>query len=81
VVPISRYLIRVHGQLSEAFAESFPDLEPSDEPAQTVLVGELPDQAALTAVLERLDMYGVEVREVVRVPDSPAARGAKAQGT
>jgi hypothetical protein len=68
---MSRYLIRVNGHLSDELSASLRGLDAQHQPAQTILVGELADQAALTGILDRLDLLGVEIHEVLLVPDCP----------
>jgi len=68
---VTHYVIRVTGALSEELLTAFPDLLVNREPVQTVLHGELPDQAALTGVLDHLDELGVQILEVVQVPHRP----------
>ena len=71
---MSRYLIRVNGHLSDELSASLRGLDAQHQPAQTILVGELADQAALTGILDRLDLLGVEIHEVLLVPDSAPVR-------
>ena len=54
---MTHYVIRVAGQLSDDLLTAFPHL--------------LPDQAALTGVLNHLDELGVEIVEVLMVPPLP----------
>jgi hypothetical protein len=67
------YLIRVNGRLSSGLLAAFPTLRAHVEPGTTTLIGHLPDQGALTGVLNHLDELGVEIVEVIRLPaeDSP----------
>jgi hypothetical protein len=67
------YVIRVSGRLSEDLLTAFPSLDATTQPVQTLLFGSLPDQAALTGVLDRLDGMGVEMLEVAQVPTPRAA--------
>jgi hypothetical protein len=60
------YEIRVRGQIP---AEQLPEFENMTcllEPAQTVLSGEVVDQAALQGMLARLQALGLELVEVRR---------------
>ena len=67
---MTAYLIRVAGRLSAGLLDAFPTMHAQVEPVQTTLVGSLPDQAALTGVLNHLDELGVEIVEVVLMPDA-----------
>lgn len=66
---MASYLIRVTGRLSARLLDTFPTLAASVGPVHTTLLGPLPDQGALTGVLNHLDELGVEIVEVVRLPD------------
>ena len=58
------YEIRVRGLLGETKLGEFPDLHTKPEGAETVLAGELPDQAALFGVLAQVGALGLELLEV-----------------
>lgn len=63
-----RYEIRVAGAMSEAGArEAFPELKARVVPAQTVLCGQVTDEAHLYGVLARLHELGLSVTELRRV--------------
>ena len=49
------YQVRVRGRLSETILVAFPDLRVLMLGPETVLAGELPDQAALFGVLNRIE--------------------------
>ena len=57
----ARYEIRVRGTLSERLLGAFPGLTAKMKGGVTVLIGWLPDQAALYGVLERLESLGLEL--------------------
>ena len=61
-----RYEIRIRGELSETVLGAFPDLHIEPVHAETVLVGALPDQAALHAVLAQVEALGLELIELRR---------------
>jgi hypothetical protein len=63
------YQVRVRGQLSETLLVAFPDLRAQVRGSETVLAGELPDQAALFGVLNRIETLGLELLEVLRTQD------------
>ena len=60
------YQVRVRGRLSETILVAFPDLRVLMLGPETVLAGELPDQAALFSVLNRIEELGLELLEVLR---------------
>jgi hypothetical protein len=62
----SRYEIYVGGLLSERLLSAFPELHARGLGRVTVLVGELPDQAALHGVLSRIESLGLELLELRR---------------
>ena len=62
----ARYEIRVRGHLSETLLGAFPGLRGEAQGAETVLSGELPDQAALYGVLAHIEALGLELLEVRR---------------
>ena len=63
------YQVRVRGRLSETMLVAFPDLRAQLLGAETVLAGELVDQAALFGVLYRIEALGLELLEVVPTKD------------
>lgn len=63
----SSYEIRITGIVPPEALLDFEELTASVEPVETVLHGQLPDQAALHGLLARLEMLGVQVVEVRRL--------------
>jgi hypothetical protein len=61
-----RYKIYVRGQLGETALGAFPELRAQAQGAETVLAGELLDQAALFGVLTQIEALGLELLEVRR---------------
>ena len=61
--------IHVRGTLAEETLEDFEYLSARVVPAETVLTGVVPDQAALYGVLNRLQALGLELVEVRRLVD------------
>jgi hypothetical protein len=61
------YEIRVAGTLPSEVLLDFEWLRAAPAPVETVLHGPLPDQAALTAFLARLEEFGVDVIEIRRL--------------
>lgn len=70
---VIHYVIRVVGRLSDDMLTAFPMMVAEGAPPQTMLHGQLPDQAALSGVLDYLDELGIEILEVSRVPELPAS--------
>jgi hypothetical protein len=62
----SRYEIHISGLLGERLLTAFPELHAQSLDSVTVLVGDLPDQAALHGVLSRIESLGLELLEVRR---------------
>ncbi len=61
--------IRVSGLVPDADLQEFEDMTVTVEPAETVLRGQLPDQAALYGMLHRIQLLGVSLIELRRLPD------------
>lgn len=66
-VPSSYYEIRVSGVLPPETLLDFERLTASVEPVETVVHGQIRDQAALHTLLARLEAYGVEILEIRRL--------------
>jgi hypothetical protein len=58
------YEITIRGRLSDTLVEAFDGLTAAPAGADTVLVGNHVDQAALFGVLERIESLGLELLEV-----------------
>ena len=67
----SRYRIVLRGRLSERFESAFEGMALEPGPNQTVLVGDVRDQAHLYGLLDRLREFGIELLAVepVGAPD------------
>jgi hypothetical protein len=63
---LARYQISIRGTLSDRLLAAFPGLRPRTERGETVLEGDLPDQAALHGVLATIEALGLELLEVRR---------------
>jgi hypothetical protein len=76
---VTSYEIRVRGRVTDALLPLFEDCSARVEPVDTVLQADLPDQAALHGVLDRIASLGLELVEVRRghvasaAPHPPAA--------
>jgi hypothetical protein len=62
----THYRITVAGRLSETLESAFEGLSATPSAAGTVLRGDIADQAALFAVLERIESLGLELLAVSR---------------
>ena len=62
------YEITVRGRMSPALASGFDGFHTTPSGPNTVLHGELVDQAALYGVLERVESLGLELIDVHRRP-------------
>jgi hypothetical protein len=62
-----RYEFRVRGRLGQGLLASFEGFEAEVEPVETILRGDVVDQAALHGVLEQIQSLGLELVEVRRV--------------
>ena len=60
----SRYRIILRGRLSERFESAFDGMALETGPNQTVLVGDVRDQAQLYGLLDRLRDFGIELLAV-----------------
>jgi hypothetical protein len=69
----TRYRIVLRGCLSERFASAFDGMTLEPGPDQTVLVGDVRDQAHLYGLLDRLRDFGIEL--VAVQPADPADAG------
>jgi hypothetical protein len=67
-----RYEIRIKGRVSEETAFAFDGLSVDVRPVETVLHGDISDQAALHGLLDRVADLGLELIEVRRLPDAPS---------
>ena len=67
--PANTYEFRVRGQLGETILAAFPALEADYRHGDTLLTGDLPDQAALHGVLAEIEALGLELLELRRTSD------------
>jgi hypothetical protein len=68
-VPDSSYEFRIKGRLSDSVTDAFQDFTTSVKPAETIVRGDLRDQAELHGVLERIRSLGLELIEVRRLDE------------
>ena len=64
-----RYEIRVDGHVSETLAEAFPELDHVVMSGQTVLYGQIIDEAHLYGLLARCQSLGLRVVEMRQLPE------------
>ena len=67
-----RYEFRVAGLLSERTRGAFPDMTVVDAPPETVIVGDVLDDAHLYGVLGLLQDLGLRLTALRQVPDPSA---------
>ncbi len=70
----SRYRIVMRGRLSERFESAFDGMALEPGPNQTVLVGDVRDQAHLYGLLDRLREFGIELLAVEPAGASDVSR-------
>ena len=66
---MTKMLIRVDAELTDELSAAFPHLTTRTHRPQTTLTGELADQEELQGVLNLLNSLGINVIEVVTIPD------------
>jgi hypothetical protein len=64
------YQIRVRGVLGEVLLAAFPSMRARTDEDETVLTGQVADQAALYGVLTEMEALGLELLELRRMRDS-----------
>jgi hypothetical protein len=73
----SRYRIVLRGRLSERFESAFEGMALEPGSNQTVLIGEVRDQAHLYGLLDRLRDFGIELVAVEQESAGTADHGAE----
>lgn len=63
------YEIRVDGHMSETLSKAFPELDHVMMSGQTVLFGQVVDEAHLYGLLARCQSLGLRVVEMRQVPE------------
>jgi hypothetical protein len=67
----ARYAFRVRGPTSDAVMTALQEgLEAEVDPTSTAVHGWLPDQAAVSGMLARIRLLGLELIELRRLPQS-----------
>jgi hypothetical protein len=67
---VPRYEIHIRGKVGPVLLDAFQSMSSVIEPAETVLVGSIPDQAALQALLLQIQSLGLVLKEVRRMPEA-----------
>jgi hypothetical protein len=67
-VVAASYEIRIRGRVGESLLASFDDMDAAFRPDETVLRGTITDQAQLHGLLERIQLLGLELIEIRRMP-------------
>lgn len=68
-MPPTRYELRIRGRLSPEISAEFEEFAVSDAPAETVMCGDIVDDAHLHGVLARLQALGLRVTSLRTIPD------------
>jgi hypothetical protein len=69
-MPVTGYEIRIRGRLSDSVVGAFEDFTAAVRPAETVMRGDVRDQAELHGMLDRLQALGLELIGVRRVSET-----------
>jgi hypothetical protein len=69
VTTMTRMMIRVDAEISDELSSAFPHLTARSQRATTTLTGDVTDQQELQGVLNLLSSLGINVVEVVTIPE------------
>jgi len=69
LMPSTRYELRIKGRLSPDIREDFDDFELTEAPVETVMLGDVLDEAHLHGVLARLQALGLQVLSLRSLPE------------
>jgi hypothetical protein len=69
VKTMARMLIRVDAELTDELSHAFPHLTARSHRASTTLTGDVVDQQELQGVLNLLSSLGIDVIEVLTIPE------------
>jgi hypothetical protein len=73
----TRYEIRIKGRVSDTVLAAFDGMHAEVLPVETVLYGDVVDRAALHGLIDRVQSLGLELVEIRRLPETPAAEPAE----
>ncbi len=65
----TRYELRIKGRLSPDIREDFDDFDLTEAPVETVMLGEVVDEAHLHGILARLQAMGLQVLSLRSLPE------------
>ena len=68
-MPSTRYELRIKGRLSPDVRADFDDFELAEAPVETVMLGDVVDEAHLHGVLARLQAFGLQVLSLRSLPE------------
>jgi hypothetical protein len=66
---VAKMMIRVDADVSDELSAAFPHLTARHHRASTTLTGQVTDQEELQGVLNLLSSLGIEVIEVLTIPE------------
>ena len=66
---MAKMLIRVDAEMSDELSGAFPHMTAHHHRASTTLTGEITDQQELQGVLNLLSSLGIEVIELLTIPE------------
>ena len=66
---MAKMLIRVDAEMSDELSSAFPHLTAHHHRASTTLTGEITDQQELQGVLNLLSSLGIDVIELLTIPE------------
>jgi hypothetical protein len=78
-MPSTRYQISVRGRLTEHLGAAFAGMTLYPRPGETVLLGDIRDQAHLFGILDQVRDLGLDLISVQPAPPGPASVEARAQ--
>lgn len=64
------YAIRIKGTVGQAVLGAFPELQPEFRDGETILLGQLADQAALHGMLAQIEALGLELVDLRRLTET-----------